>query len=344
LIRLLFQKIFNLSRFITTENIDGIIVYRIDGFFYFPPSKHTNHYGWLQAGNHLWKRYSSVVGSPDIIHAHNAVYAGLLAKDISTKTGIPYCITEHSSYIARDIESKFIKNKIKSAYHQANSLFVVSNFLGEKLDQFFKTNKKWKLVPNVLDSEIEEAPYQVDVMPTRPFIFINIASLIPLKRQQDLINAFHKKFSTDKDVRLVIGGEGELKHQLQEQIHRLQLSKQIQLTDRLTRQDVLKLIDSSHCLILCSQIETFGVVLIEALSRGKPIIATKCGGPESIVNEENGILCPANDTDALADAMKQMINKYIDYSNENIRKDAISRFGQKTIANTLIKEYEAIIS
>ncbi len=105
-----------------------------------------------------------------------------------------------------------------------------------------------------------------------------------------------------------------MKNYLQGQINRLlgERSRRIQigLLDRVNRKEVLQLIDQSHCLVLCSEIETFGVVLIESLSRGKPVIATRCGGPESIVNSENGLLCAAGDVDALSKTMLQIKEQY----------------------------------
>jgi glycosyltransferase involved in cell wall biosynthesis len=178
----------------------------------------------------------------------------------------------------------------------------------------------------------------------QPFLFISIGSLISLKRHQDLVAAFHQQFATDEKVQLVIAGDGELKQELQSQINRLGLHHRIQLTDRINRPQVLQLIDQSNAMVLCSDIETFGVVLIEALSRGKPVIATKCGGPESIVEESNGLLCPIGDINALAKAMLQLKENYQQYLPAQIRAAALQRYGRAALAQQLIKEYEVLIS
>lgn len=344
LVGLLVDKIFRVNQYITNEKIDELEVLRIDGFYFLPPSKHTNHIGWVKAGKAIWKKYCALHGTPDIIHAHNAVYAGILANQISKQTGIPYCITEHSSFVARNLESGLIRNRIKKAYEQAAGFFVVSHFLGQKIDLLYDTKFKWKQIPNVLDPTIEKAPMLTENLPMQPFLFISIGSLIPLKRHQDLIEAFHQQFAADEQVQLVIAGDGELKQALQSQIDRLGLQHRVQLTDRMNRQQVLQLIDRSHALVLCSGIETFGVVLIEALSRGKPVIATKCGGPESIVEESNGLLCPIGDINALSKAMLQIKDNYQQYLPASIRAAALQRYSQDAFAQQLIKEYEALIS
>ena len=344
LFSLLFDKSFHIEKFINRENLEGLDVFRIDGFYFFPPGKHSNHFGWLKAGKKVFENYCAVNGKPDLIHAHNAVYGGMLANQLYKKFSIPFFITEHSSFVARNLESPNIYSAIKKSYKEAASLFVVSDFLGKKIDDLFKEKLRWYVKPNVLDPWIENIPMPANAKPSTPFLFISIGSLIPLKRHKDLIDAFGKQFSGNKEVRLKIAGDGDLKPELTRQINELKLQGQVDLLDRLNREQVLQLIDKANCLVLCSDFETFGVVLIEANSRGLPVIATKCGGPESIVTEENGLLCPVGDTYALARAMKTMVTEYEKYDPLKIRQDALERFGTESFAQKMIKEYEAAIA
>jgi len=343
LFSLLYDKTFRIEKFITRENIEGLDVLRIEGFYFLPPGKHSNHLGWLKAGKKVFANYCSVNGTPDVIHAHNAVYGGMLANQLYKNFRIPYFITEHSSYVARNLESRFILRDIKRSYLQAASLFVVSDFLGKKIDDLFKEKLRWKVKPNVLDPWIENAPMPANAKPVSPFLFISIGSLIPLKRHNDLVDAFGKQFSGNKEVQLKIAGDGEMKTALIQQINKLNLQSQVELLDRLNREQVLQLIDKAHCLVLCSDFETFGVVLIEANSRGLPVIATRCGGPESIVTEENGLLCPFGVSDALSEAMKRMYTEFEKYDQQKIRNRALELYGTGPFAKQLIREYEAVI-
>ena len=59
----------------------------------------------------------------------------------------------------------------------------------------------------------------------------------------------------------------------------------------------------SNAFVLASRTETFGVVYIEALSQGLPVIATRCGGPESIVTSDNGLLVPIENIPELTKAL-----------------------------------------
>lgn len=343
LFQYLFQKLFTIQKFINIEHIEGLDIFRIDGFYYFPPNKHTNHIGWLKAGQKVFEEYCKINGVPDVIHAHNAVYAGILANRISKKEKIPYVITEHSSFVARNLESIFLTSKIKAAYFQASLFFVVSEFLGTKIDKLFHCSFGWKELPNVLDQEIEKEQFFIENKSQLPFTFINIASLIPLKRQTDLINAFNLAFKGNENVKLKIAGDGILKNELQSEINKLGLQSQMTLTDRLERKEIIKLIDASNCLILTSDIETFGVVLIEALSRGKPVISSKCGGPQSIINTENGLLYDVGDISELSNNMILLKENYSNYDFQKIRIEALQKYGSKQFASRLINEYETVI-
>jgi len=99
---------------------------------------------------------------------------------------------------------------------------------------------------------------------------------------------------------------------------------------------------NSDCFVLASQSESFGTVYIEAIACGKPIIATRCGGPESIVNDGNGILVPVDDYEKLAEAIIKMITESDKYDPVAIRKDFLDRFSKKVVVEKYVKIYKEL--
>lgn len=89
--------------------------------------------------------------------------------------------------------------------------------------------------------------------------------------------------------------------------------------------------------------ETFGVVYIEAMASGLPIVATNVSGIPEIVNKDTGILVPPKNIDALAEAIDYMLDHYKDYSPMEISKYTEDRFSYKAVGKLLNCIYENII-
>ena len=97
------------------------------------------------------------------------------------------------------------------------------------------------------------------------------------------------------------------------------------------------------CFVLPSRYETFGVVYIEAMACGKPVIAVKNGGPDDFVNDFNGILIESEDIEALADAMNYIALNYKHYDSYEISGYVRNQFSEETIAKKLETVYKEIL-
>jgi hypothetical protein len=102
--------------------------------------------------------------------------------------------------------------------------------------------------------------------------------------------------------------------------------------------------DDCDVFVLPSNSETFGVVLIEALACGKPVVATDCGGPRDIVTGPAvGVLCPPRDEPALANALRDVAQRLPQFDRQHIRRQALERFDYFQLAARLADEYERLV-
>lgn len=159
-----------------------------------------------------------------------------------------------------------------------------------------------------------------------------------------LIKAFAKAFKGNSSVKLKIGGDGEEKANLLELVRALNVEDQVFFLGQLTREQVKEEISSADAFVLSSKYETFGVVLIEALALGKPVIATKCGGPESIVTPEVGYLVENNSEEELSKAMLELIANKSKFNPENIRAYCLDNFSEEAVVAKLGKVYESVLA
>jgi len=89
---------------------------------------------------------------------------------------------------------------------------------------------------------------------------------------------------------------------------------------------------AADAFVLASDVESFGVVVIEALACGRPVVVTRSGGPDHMVNSRNGLLVPTRDRAALRDALIEMRRRAGEYDAAAIRTAALSLYGPGAFA------------
>jgi glycosyltransferase involved in cell wall biosynthesis len=294
----------------------------------------------------LFEGYINEQDTPDIIHAHNCLYAGVAALKIKEKYGIPYLITEHSSAYERSFISNKQTELIKDVLKKSDVITVVSTKLGSVLQNLFGSDACPSYpIFNILDDRFERDKSILENRKNNKsvFTFLNIGNLDANKNQSDLLKAFSYNFKGNSKVQLRIGGDGPLRKKLENQAKELGIDGQVVFMGFLNHERVLWEMKNCGAFVLSSIVETFGVVLIEALAVGKPVIATKCGGPEDIVNQNNGLLVAAKNSNELAEAMSYIYLNLEKYDASSIRNDCLTRFGKDSFVKKLQSIYSSIL-
>lgn len=149
----------------------------------------------------------------------------------------------------------------------------------------------------------------------RPFLFA-WGRLEKIKGYDILIKTFSK---LDYDIDLLIAGEGSQRRFLEKLIEELSLSNRVRLLGKLSPDDIVSYSKASLINIIPSLKESFGIVLLEAIAAGRPIICTNSGGLPEIMRPQFGIMCKSNDINSLRAAVIDIISgKYItDFTHKN---------------------------
>ena len=147
----------------------------------------------------------------------------------------------------------------------------------------------------------------------------------------------------DTECSLIIAGSGPEQQNLKSLAKSLGIEKSVKFLGSINREQVKTLMAQSSCYVLSSHIETFGVVVIEALSQGTPVISTRCGGPESILTLEDGVFVPINSVEAMADAMIYIINNEHNYDREQIRQRCLAEFSEAAFIKGMVEIYQSFI-
>jgi len=296
----------------------------------------------IKANYYNLKAFEAQFGPADIIHAHVGYPAGYIAMEISRVTGIPYIITEHMGPFPSYLTTNR-KGSIRSFYMQpylhaaANIAVSPSHAAALRKHQIPRV----QVLSNFTD-EITFKPNAPEIQPA-VFTFFTLSRITPLKGIDLLLHAIRELRKRTGPVKFRIGGSGSHTKVYKQLAETLGIAGDVEWLGELTREQALKEFQNCQAFILPSLYESMGVVYIEALACGKPIIATKCGGPESIVTSFNGLLVEKNNPEALAAAMLNMMKNYKSYDSHIIRQDFMDRFSSRAVLPQLLQIYQKVI-
>lgn len=321
---------------ISEEN--GIKVYRYYTYNYFPrmTELYIRYYGSLI--KKLINKISNEDGEFDLVHIHSAIDAGI-AYNLS-KVNIPYVITEHSTKYERDILNLTQKKHLSYVFKNANRILVVGAGLKKALSKYVDEDEI-EILPNMV--AINKVDTAKDDSKDR-FRFFSLGLLTHKKGMDLLIDAFNNNRHLLEETQLFIGGTGEELNNLKSKIEEYKLGHCIKLLGQLNREEVAYHMNNCDCFVLASRFETFGIVFLEAMVYGKPVIATKTGGPDTFVNEKNGILIQSENIDELGSSMITMVEKASKYDSKFISNYCSDNFGEEVISNRIISIYKEVLN
>ena len=315
---------------------EGLKTYRYKNFNFLP--KNPKMFSvFNRRMDRLYKEIIKREGKIDIIHCQSSFWAGISAYYISKKYNIPLIITEHTSIKKAYYLKESYKPYILDSYKKADKLIAVGNGLKNELIKL--TNRDDILViPNLIPID----NFSIKENNNREFTFFSLAFLEGEKGMDTLIKAFNEGFK-NTNTRLIIGGEGSQKEELIKLTKTLGIKDKVNFLGALTREEVSYNMRECDAFVLASRYETFGVVYIEALASGKPVVGTYNGGAEDIITKENGILVNIDNVKELSKGMIEIRDNIKKYDSIKIRENCIARYSEKQITQEIIRVYDELI-
>ena len=277
--------------------------------------------------------YGGKATAPDIVHAHFAV-PGAQALGVARAWGVPLVYTEHGSLVLK-ADRRYCRLS-KRVVEGSDLSLAVSQALADSISKFARANVT--VVPNLVSDLFFSSPLD---FPPGHFTFLSVGSLVERKGYDVLLKAF--ALADIPDARLRIIGGGPLDQSLRDFASDLKISDKVDFLGSLPPDRVVEELHSSNVFVLSSRAETFGVVYAEAMAAGRPVFATRCGGPEGFVAPETGVMVSCDDERELACAMSTICTNFGAYNALGIRQYAENRFSSKHISRRLIELYGDIV-
>lgn len=283
----------------------------------------------------LFGFFRGILKDFDIIHAHYAVPQGLLGLLLKYTRRRPLVITVHGSDITVLSKNPVLRPILGFVLKNADNVIAVSTFLKGEVERLGVPKGKVEVIYGGVT--IVTIPEKEEAFDPAGRVIVFVGSLVPQKGVDTLIESF--KEIKIKDTSLVIVGDGPERKRLEALAMGI---KDIQFLGR--REGLKSILTKSDVLVLPSREEGFGLVLLEAMALGTPVVATNVGGiPEIVEDGVSGILVEKDNPKQLADAVVKVLE------DEELRKTIIEngrekakRFTWEKMSSEVDRVYEDI--
>ena len=322
--------------------VDGVKVFQATGCSlpYIPHFPHLNSVKEWAKSVYIERFYLKIVaafGKPDLVHVHT-LYVSACCMSLKRKYRIPIVTTEHWSGINQDAKpSCAIQKQGQKVYKQADAVISVSQALANRIYNHWSVNSY--VIHNLVDSRFW-TPIE-SLRRREGFRFIAVGRLVAIKRYDLLIRSFVNA-RLPESAELFIVGSGEEMDSLNGLIRNLNAGNRVYLLGLKNKDEVAKLLSESHCFVCTSISETFGIALIEAMSKGLPVISVPCGGPEEFVTQETGLLTKDDKQESISEAMEVMVKSYQKYNADKIKNYCYTQFSEDAIASQIDRIYNLV--
>lgn len=280
----------------------------------------------------------------DILHVHYAVPHALcayLAKQM-VGGGLKIVTTLHGTDITVLGYDSSLSEMIRFGIEQSDLVTAVSCDLIRETKQLLQVTREIEPIYNFVDKR-RYYPREVSHLkkrfaPNGEKVLMHISNFRPVKRVPDVVEVF-RRVRERMGAKLLFIGEGpELTH-VRKQLIQLGLDNDVHYLGK--QEDVAEVISLADVMLLPSEKESFGLVALEAMACGVPVVATNAGGlPEVVVDGENGFLCEIGDVQAMAERTLQLLLD--DQLYQRFSASGIKRSCETFCHDKIASQYEAL--
>ena len=284
----------------------------------------------------------------DILHVHYAIphaYVAYLTKQMLAEYGIsiPIVTTLHGTDITLVGKSPTLLPAVSFSINQSNVVTAVSDSLKNETLDFFSITKPIKVIPNFIDFNLHDYSFNQEIhsfyAPDGQKIIIHISNFRPVKRVLDVIHIF-SMIREEMPAKLLMVGDGPQRDEAEKISRKLKLNTDVKFLGKTA--DISRLLAISNLFLLPSEKESFGLVALEAMAAGLPVISSNIGGLSKVnIDGETGYTSSVGDLNKMSDdAVKILTNKSLFISMSKNAKEYAKKYDLKKILPLYEEAYE----
>lgn len=325
-----------------TEQLPNLSIINTPCLTWSPRLLEGNMGGIIEAHKKNFRYVMTHIGKPDLIHAHVTYPAGWIAMHLSKEFGVPYIIKECMGPFPFAIplfinDDGSLMRRIREPLENAAQVVVMSPSLADSMASFELKR------PLVIPYPVDDRRFAlVRHLRNKKFQFFTLCGLSPEKGIPDLLRAIPLALRETPNMHFKIGGIGR-DEEYKQLSQMLGIADFVEWLGPVSREDAPRYFSECDAFIMLSHLETYGMVYAEAIASGKPVIATRCGGAEFIINNENGFLVDVGNIEQITEVIIDMYRNYDKFDDNLIRQGFLARFSRCAIVEKLIKCYVDIL-
>ena len=223
----------------------------------------------------------------DILHCHSAYPHGYVTSTFSRLTGIPVIITPHGPTDIMRAErirrSPKLENRLALGLRTAAGITAISNDIFEEILSIGGiSEEKVRIIPNGVNladfRDVE--PYKADY----PYIMA-MGRMVPQKGFDRLLVSFARVAGQLRNLRLLMAGEGVNRRDYEALARKLGIAERVRFLGLVQGTEKIRLLKGARFFVCPSRFEPFGIVVLEAMAAGLPVLANRVGGIPDILEE-----------------------------------------------------------
>ena len=337
------------------EEMDGVKVYRAS-----TELGHPNFLTWVLLFNHfLSKRMADVNQSFDfdVLHVHDwlAAFSGISFKHYLKK---PMVLTVHSTEIGRSqglhSPDSFSINGIEWwATYEADRVIVCSQSMKTEIcDHFSLPLDKVDVIPNAIDP----TKYQISIdrgavrqrygVGYGEKLILCLGRLVPQKGIEYFIRAIPQIARRYPEAKYIIVGEGWSRDILEAEARASGHGEKIQFTGFASDQEVIDILISADVLVVPSIYEPFGIVALEGMATGVPVVASQVGGLAEIIDHDRtGIFVYPRSPNSIAWGIDQVLSDpdHAKWLTKNAKEKLHNAYSWDAVAMKTVEVYRKVV-
>ena len=288
---------------------------------------------------------------PQVLHANHPALLGRVAVNKSEELNLPLVYTYHTRYadyshyadpLPQENVKEFIDHWLSQFMTRCHHVVVPSESIRDMLQEKHGITEAVSVVPTGIDLERFSSSNKMEKRRDLGWsddvrYLVSVGRLAKEKSFDLLIKAFSKLES--ENLKLVIIGDGDEKENLEKLAKELNVADSVTFTGLIPFEQVPKYLSASDLFVFASITETQGLVTLEAMACGLPVVAVEASGTREAVSEDSSILTEHN-ADALAEGIKRILaTDDLGPFQQAARKRAES-FGLLRQGEAMVKVYE----